>query len=163
MCPPRVLPYHVSCLRTWVCFNKTPWKSTSADITLPISESSQKWQETGKTPPRGVWCASSDKVTISQVQQHDVRWTNTYGFHHTSFRVLALAEHPFICVARFNKTFPHVPTSTKHAFTYIHFRKMPRHKQHMHAVPREARSPGNEFTDWVLDCHEGTGNGTHCS
>lgn len=80
----------------------------------------------------------------TEAQLHSVRWANTCVlltkkvFHHVSFLVLALTEHPlpcacssetfpslsysFICVS-FNETFLKVSALTKHPFTCIHFRK----------------------------------------
>jgi hypothetical protein len=95
MYPPWFLHHHVSCFSVYA--------SVSADITLPISLNLGKQQEATAHHQKIFWCVSLYGVLTNGAQLHNVRQTNTCvslakNPLSCSLYVLALTEHPFICV-----------------------------------------------------------------
>ena len=68
--PPNIMcpPHHLSCLSTW---------SVSPDITLPISLSLRKQEETTAHHKKVFLCVSHYRILKHEAQLHNVRWTNT--------------------------------------------------------------------------------------
>ena len=65
ICPPQVLNHLMSSLSMWVYLSKTPSETVSADITLPIGKSLQKWKEATRMPSEDIRCISLYGVIIN--------------------------------------------------------------------------------------------------
>jgi hypothetical protein len=79
------------------------YSSVSADITLPISPSPLKQQETAAYHLTFFWCISVYGIQQMQINTWILLSKNP---HHVSFHMLALAEHPFSSVC-FSQMFLH--------------------------------------------------------
>ena len=68
MCPPWVLPHHMSCFSTWVCLSWHHFANWPKTIEAARNCS---------TPPEVFWCVSLCGALTNATQLCSVRWTNT--------------------------------------------------------------------------------------